>query len=83
MNADRTDSGFVSQQVVRARRHLNALGYLDGFRTQPVGTSAQFMTYYEPLVYGLGWHSGGLERGKNIIAQKGPIFQAGLRDLYA
>lgn len=83
MKADRTNFGFISQQRARARRHANALGYLDKLRTQPVGTPAQFITYYEPLVSGLGWHSGGLERGKNIVAKKGPVFQAGLRDLYA
>lgn len=83
MKADRTDSGFTSQKDSRVRRHANAQGYLNRLRTQPVGTPAQFKTYYEPLVSGLGWHSGGLQRGKNIVAQKGPVFQAGLRDLYA
>ncbi|PUA19159.1 phospholipase D-like domain-containing protein [Glaciimonas sp. PCH181] len=83
MKADPTASGFISQQGARVRRHANARGYLDGLRTQPVCTSAQFMTYYEPLVSGSGWHSGGLERGKNIVAQQGLVFQAGMRDLYA
>lgn len=83
MKADQTDLGFISQQDARVRRHSNAQGYLDELRMQPVGTPAQFMAYYEPLVSGLGWHSGGLERGKNIVAQQGPVFQTGLYDLYA
>lgn len=82
MNADRTESGFISQQRARARRHANALGYLYKLRTQPVDTPARFIMYYEPLVSGSGWHSGGLERGKNIVAKKGPVFQNGLNDLY-
>lgn len=82
MKVDRTASGFVAQQVDRVRMHANAQRYLDGLRTQLVGTPAQFMTYYEPLVKS-GWHSGGLERGKNKVATNGPVFQDGLRDLYA
>lgn len=83
MKADQTDSGFIAQRDARARRHANAQGYLNALRTQPVGAPVQFLAYYEPLVSGLGWHSGGLQRGKNIVAQQGRVFQAGLRDLYS
>ena len=82
MNADKTEFGFISQQGARTRRLANARGYLDKLRTQPVDTPARFIKYYEPLVSGSGWHSGGLERGKNIVAEKGTVFQKGLNDLY-
>jgi HKD family nuclease len=74
MKADRTDEGFAAQRDARIRRHANSQGYLDGLRTQAVGTPAQFMTYYEPLVSGMGWHSGGLERGKNNRCATRPRF---------
>jgi HKD family nuclease len=82
MKADSSAGGFKTQNENRARRHTNAQFYLDALRTQAVGTPTTFLANYEPLVSGLAWHSGGLERSKNKVARCGTKFQQGLRALH-
>ncbi len=77
---DKTDAGFEAQIHSRATARAAAEKLLIQIRDEPSLSEDRFKELYEPLVSGL-WHSGGLHRGKNIIAGNATAFQTALRSV--
>ncbi|WP_051243242.1 phospholipase D-like domain-containing protein [Azohydromonas australica] len=78
---DETDNGFDSQVERRLRSRNKARVRLARIRNLTGINARRFLEHYEQLTSGL-WHSGGLHRGKNIVATKSRVFQMALQDLH-
>ena len=78
MKRDETKDGFESCCERRCESRGNAIRQLDQIINER-NIHRNFLELYEPLVQGHHlWHSGGLHRGKNKIAQNAEKFQSGL-----
>ena len=79
MKLDETGEDFESQTQRRLRSRNEAKKQLDMIIKAP-NINQNFIALYEPLVQEPHlWHSGGLFRGKNIIAKNAEMFQLGLK----
>lgn len=80
MKADKTGTGFDAsikqRRACRKQSQEKLWAILQGGSL----TRKQFLAFYEPLVTGL-WHSGGLQRGKNRVADHVQGFQEALSTL--
>ncbi|HEY9141892.1 MAG TPA: hypothetical protein VIN93_13430 [Bryobacteraceae bacterium] len=82
MRADTTERGFEAQRTARSDGRDKARELLARISTSPPLSEKSFLKLYEPLVAGL-WHSGGLQRGKNVVAKHAHAFQDALQSLSA
>ncbi len=80
MKNDISESGFSAQISHRTSTRKTAYKQLIKIADHQNLDAEKFIELYEPLVFGL-WHSGGLQRAKNIIAANHEEFQQGLRAL--
>jgi len=80
MKLDKSEGGFDKQQTFRELSRHMAISKMNEIIYQSHITPESFITLYEPLASEL-WHSGGLERGKNIISLKAALFQDGLKSV--
>jgi HKD family nuclease len=80
MKADTTEEGFQAQKTYRDKARLESRKVLAQISSKAVISKNSFLKLYEPLVTDL-WHSGGLHRGKNLVAEHASIFQDALRSL--
>jgi HKD family nuclease len=80
MKADTSERGFYNQIKVRNLSLVEADKVLKAIiSTRPL-SSQQFLDLYTQLAKDL-WHSGGLERGKNVLASNAAGFQSVLSSL--
>lgn len=76
MKDDTSEDGFKSQQSVREKDRKEASEKIMWLASMEEMDADTFVTHYEQLI---SWfHSGGLHRGKNIIANNADKFQAAL-----
>jgi HKD family nuclease len=80
MKADKTSYGFASDVSQRRSRRKESIAMLRNIANSTRLTKGRFLELYEPLVSGL-WHSGGLHRSKNRIAENAQGFQAAVAAL--
>jgi HKD family nuclease len=80
MKQDESERGFDTQSEVRRKTRSDAQALLARISRTSSLSESDFLKLYEPLVSGT-WHSGGLQRGKNLIAQHALAFQTALRSL--
>ncbi|MBE0469976.1 MAG: phospholipase D family protein [Methyloprofundus sp.] len=80
MKQDQSESGFNRQRQSRNLSRDEAKVKMNEIINTPNITSDSFIALYEPLAAYL-WHSGGLERGKNIIAAQAGRFQIALTEV--
>lgn len=79
MKNDTTDNGFESNKIIRRRnlklaaRNITELALMDGLKHN------NFVEHYDNLIR--LFNSGGLHRGKNIIAENYDKFQAALAEV--
>ena len=78
MKQDRSIKGFNKQKSSRLLLRNTSKNQIKKIIKQPKINKQSFIELYEPLAKCL-WHSGGLERGKNIVALKPKTFQIGLK----
>lgn len=79
MRDDSSDMGFEAAKIRRMKnseRAFRKIGEIAGLKYLD---SVRFVEYYEALIG--CFHSGGLHRGKNIIAEKSEVFRRALVDL--
>lgn len=76
MKDDDSEHGFKSHQRVRAKTRTEARKKIMDFSSMGKMDADTFITHYEELI--ALFHSGGLQRGKNIIAKNANRFQAAL-----
>lgn len=81
MRADNGPNGFTKVAKRRWERYGEAKQLLTELTHEPNLNRQEFLTRYENLCR--CWHSGGLQRGKNIVAGKAARFQKALRALDA
>lgn len=81
MRADNGPNGFIEVAKRRRKNYGTARQLLAELTREPNLKRQEFLTRYENLYR--CWHSGGLQRGKNIIAGKATRFQKALRALDA
>jgi HKD family nuclease len=77
MKADKSEKGFILENRRRLSSREEAKVQMNRIIEKTNINENSFIELYEPLVSGL-WHSGGLQRGKNIIAEHAEEFQLGL-----
>jgi HKD family nuclease len=82
MKADSTDHGFAADVEWRRDARKESIEKLRDIEKSVNLTASNFLKLYEPLAAGL-WHSGGLHRGKNQIAEDAQGFQQALVALRA
>jgi HKD family nuclease len=80
MKANTTGSGFGAQRKSRSKSREQAQGLLARISDGPPLSKSSFLKLYEPLVAGV-WKSGGLQRGKNVVARHAQAFQKALQSL--
>lgn len=66
---------FEAQVQRRAKDRYAARSKLDSIAAAKTINKSQFLTLYEPLVVDHLWHSGGLHRHREKVANKAKIFQ--------
>jgi HKD family nuclease len=82
MRADTSDRGFDADVARRKDFRKKSVIQLDEISRSAGLTRKRFLELYEPLVSEL-WHSGGLHRGKNWIADHARDFQKAVSALAA
>lgn len=81
MRADERDEGFDQSMALRRRNLPKARAQIAVLGRKPDLNRSAFLKAYEKLIgY---WHSGGIARGKNLVAGRSARFQAALRALAA
>src|SRR5471030_45414 len=80
MKADSTDRGFEAQRKSRSNDRKEAQALLARISGSPPLSEKSFLNLCEPLVAQF-WNSGGLQRGKNVVAQHAHSFQDALQSL--
>jgi HKD family nuclease len=80
MKADSTERGFEQQRTARSNSRNKARKLLAQISSGPPLSTRAFLRLYQPLVAGL-WHSGGLQRGKNVVAKHAHAFQRALQSI--
>ncbi len=80
MKADASDEGFASAVHRRATNRSEGLKILKGLASERRMTSQKFLDQYERLISTM--HSGGLQRGKTIVALSREGFREGVRSLF-
>lgn len=80
MRADTSGSGFEADTIYRSNARIKAGEVLTQISVGPPLSEKGFLRLYEPLVADL-WHSGGLQRGKSLVAKHAHAFQDALRSL--
>jgi HKD family nuclease len=78
MRADDTKHGFAVQVSQRAAGLGKSPAILARIAHMRNPTPSQFLQVYETLLFGSVWHSGGLQRGKTIIAKQPTVFRDAL-----
>ena len=81
MRADKGRNGFGVQVAQRANGLSKSPPILARMAAMTNPTPSQFLKVYETLLFGGVWHSGGLQRGKTIIAKQPTIFRDALKAL--
>jgi hypothetical protein len=79
MKADASEEGFASSVDRRVNNRTEGLEILKGLASERRMTSQEFLDQYERLITTM--HSGGLHRGKTIVARSREQFREGVRSL--
>lgn len=80
MRADKSDNGFDNQVRIRHSDRKRAKKLVLDLSKHRQITTNEFVMRYEELI--AMFHSGGLHRGKNVIAQEANLFLVALADLF-
>lgn len=76
MKLDTSEDGFTAHQILRRRHYKAAADKIQALASMNELDSEGFLAHYEELL--ALFHSGGLERGKNIVAENAGKFQAAI-----